>query len=121
LSTRRGSTRSFNQLGATFFGSQGFDVVYHAASGLPSNQRSINPVELYDWVREHTPDSADAVFIGGNGFRAVGVIDALEEDLQRPVLTANQVLLWRCLRVADVHLKPHGYGRLFDRDGTQMP
>ena len=103
-------------LGATFFTAQGFDVVSHGRCGLPSKQRSINPPELYDWVREHTPDSAEAVFIGGNGCRAVGVIEALEQDLQRPVLTANQVLLWRCLRVADVHLKPHGYGRLFDSD-----
>ena len=56
----------------------------------------------------------------GNGFRAVGGIDALEEDMTRPVLTANQVLLWRCLRVAGVHLKPHGYGRLFDIDMPDM-
>jgi maleate isomerase len=101
-------------LGAKYFTSQGYDVVFHAPCSLPSNQRSINPPQLYDWVRGHTPDSADAVFIGGNGFRAVGVIDALEEDLQRPVLTANQVLLWDSLRAADVHLKPHGYGHLFD-------
>jgi len=103
-------------LGAKFFTSQGYDVVAHAPCALPSNQRSINPPHLYDWIRDHTPDRADAVFIGGNGFRAVGVIDALEQDLQRPVLTANQVLLWRCLHVAGVRLKPHGYGRLFDHE-----
>jgi maleate isomerase len=108
-------------LGSKFFTSQGYDVVFHAPCALPSNQRSINPPELYDWVRGHAPDSADAVFIGGNGFRAVGVIDALEQDMQRPVLTANQVLLWRCLRVADVHLKPQGYGRLFDSDVAPSP
>jgi maleate isomerase len=61
-------------LGARFFTSQGYDVVFHAPCALPSNQRSINPPELYDWVREHAPSGADAVFIGGNGFRAVGVI-----------------------------------------------
>jgi maleate isomerase len=51
---------------------------------------------------------------GANGFRAVGVINALEEDLQRPVLTAPQVLLWRCLVAAQVHARPHGYGQLLD-------
>ena len=106
-------------LGAKFFTSQGFDVVSHGPCGLPSKQRSINPPELYDWVRKHTPATADAVFIGGNGFRAVGIIEALEQDLERPVLTANQVLLWHCLRVAAVHLKPHGYGRLFDSDPVE--
>ena len=38
--------------------------------------------------------------IGGNGFRAVGVISALEAELQRAVVTANQVLLWALLRAA---------------------
>jgi maleate isomerase len=51
----------------------------------------------------------------------VSVIDVLEQDLRRPVLTANQVLLWRCLGVADVHLRPHGFGRLFDSDVAQRP
>ncbi len=34
--------------------------------------------------------------MGGNGFRAVGVVDVLETDLGRPV-TANHVLLWHAL------------------------
>ncbi|WP_214369824.1 hypothetical protein [Pseudonocardia sp. H11422] len=32
---------------------------------------------------------AEAVTIGGNGLRAVGAIDALEAELDRPVLTAK--------------------------------
>jgi maleate isomerase len=62
------------------------------------------------------PARADAVYIGGNGFRAVGVIQALEEDLGIPVLTANQVLLWHLLRLAGTRAPVAGYGRLFDRD-----
>ena len=53
------------------------------------------------------------MFIGGNGFRSVGVIAALEEDLGRPVLTANQVLLWGTLRAAKSRVMPRGYGALF--------
>jgi maleate isomerase len=102
-----------DQLGAEYFKSQDFDVVFHAPCGLPSNQRSINPTELYDWIIRHTPEEADAVFIGGNGFRSVGVIAALEEDLGRPVLTANQALLWGTLRAARSHPMPRRYGALF--------
>jgi hypothetical protein len=60
-------------------------------AGLPSDQQAIQPNELYEWVRTQTPKSAEAVFIGGNGFGAIGVIEALEENLNRPILTANQV------------------------------
>jgi maleate isomerase len=50
------------------------------AGGAFERLRStINPSELYDWIVTHS----DAVFIGGNGFRSVGVIAALEEDLGR--------------------------------------
>jgi len=59
------------------------------------------------------PPSAQAVFIGGNAVRAIGVIAALEEDLRRPVLTANQVSLWYALRVAGAEVKVDDYGQLF--------
>ncbi len=103
-----------NRLGAAYFSSLGFDVVVHRPCALPSSQASIEPSELYDWVLAHTPEQAEAVFIGGNGFRSVGMIAALEERLARPVLTANQVLLWQLLRASGSPVKPRGYGFLFD-------
>jgi maleate isomerase len=103
-----------DRLGAEYFTAQGFDTVFHAPCGLPSDQTSIEPAELHDWIRDHTPSGAQAVFVGGNGFRSVGVVAALEETLGRPVLTANQVLLWGMLRAAGSTETPQGYGRVFD-------
>ena len=100
-------------MGADYFRSQGVEVVHAAPAGLPSGQRLIHPGLLYEWAREHVPASAEAVFVGGNGFRAVGVIEALEEDLGRPVLTANQVAFWQALRLAGVRAAVTGYGTLF--------
>ncbi len=100
-------------LGAGFFRDQGFDVVYSQPCGLPSDQRSITPEALFDWVVGHLPGNAEAVFVGGNGFRAAGVIGALEQELDRPVLTANQVLLWHALAAGGVHAPVAGYGRLY--------
>jgi maleate isomerase len=92
---------------------QWFDVVHSGPSALPSDQRAIHPGQLYEWVRAHTPDTAEAVFIGSNGFRAVSVIQALEEDLGRPVLTANQVAFWAALRLSGARVPVVGYGRIF--------
>ena len=62
------------------------------------------------------PAAAEAVVIGGNGFRAVGTIAALERQLERPVLTANQALLWAALRAAGASTAAvSGYGRIFGR------
>jgi maleate isomerase len=103
-------------LGVDYFTSQGFAVACAAAAGVPSEQRAINPGQLFEWIREQVPVGADAVSIGGNGLRAVGIIQALEEDLDLPVLTANQVLLWHLLRLSGTHVPVAGYGRLFDHD-----
>jgi maleate isomerase len=105
-----------DQQGARYFQSQGFEVVRNGPAGLPSDQQAIRPSQLYEWVRAHTPKSADAVFIGGNGFRAIGVIKALEEDLARPVLTANQVAFWHALRLTGTRAPIVGYGRIFACD-----
>lgn len=61
------------------------------------------------------PDAADGVLIVGTGLRCVGIIDDLEAALDRPVVTANQAGLWRCLRLCGVRAEPVGYGRLFAR------
>ncbi len=82
---------AMDQAGVNYFQSQGFEVVYSGPASLPSDQQAIQPGQLYNWVRSQVPASAEGVFVGGNGFRAIGVIKALEDSLDRPVLTANQV------------------------------
>ena len=85
-----------------------------ARATCPATRSRITPSDLYDQVCRHTPDDADAVVIGGNGFRAVGAIAALEQTLERPVLTANQALLWAALRAAGADTSAvAGYGRIF--------
>ena len=103
-----------NALGRRYYESAGFEIVYSAPCGLPSDQAKITPAGLHAWVSEQVSIDADAIVIGGNGFRAVGAIAALEEDLGRPVVTANQALLWAALRVADADSgSVTDYGRLF--------
>ena len=103
-------------LGVNYFRDQGFDIVHAEAAALPSDQRAIHPGQLFEWVRGRVPENTDAIYIGGNGLRSVGVIQALEEDLRIPVLTANQVLLWHLLRLAGTSVPVSGYGRVFERD-----
>ncbi len=73
-------------------------------------EQEIEP--LYAQVRAACPSEADGVFIAGTGFRCVGILDALEQDLGRPVLSANQVSLWHCLRRSGVLAPVSGYGSL---------
>jgi maleate isomerase len=103
----------FNELGAAYFTSQGFDVVSSASAGLSQDPRAIEPAAVCEWTAHHVDATAEAVFIGGNGFRAAAAIEPLEAAIGRPVLTSNQVLLWQLLAQADDTSKINGYGRLF--------
>lgn len=67
---------------------------------------------LHAQIRANCPKDADAVLIAGTGFRCVAIIDALEQDLARPVVTANQASLWHCLRRSGVRAGQAGYGQL---------
>ena len=67
---------------------------------------------LYTEIRTTCPSDADGVLIAGTGFRCVGIIDALEADLGRPVVTANQASLWHGLKLSGVAAPVNGYGRL---------
>ena len=115
-------TDDVDQKGVAYFQNQGFEVV-HASHLTPAREvphpnlgSIVSPAELYEWVRTHAPSNVDGVFIAGNGFRSIGVIEALEEDLGRPVLTANQVAFWYALRVlAGVGAPVDEYGQVFKK------
>jgi maleate isomerase len=67
---------------------------------------------LYAQIRAACPAAADGVLIAGTGFRCVAILEALEQDLQRPVISANQASLWHCLRASGVRTAVDGYGAL---------
>jgi maleate isomerase len=102
-----------NELGAAYFRSQGFDVVSSASAGLSQDPRQIDAASVFEWTSRHVADDVEAVFIGGNGFRAAGAIAPLEGALGRPVLTSNQALLWNLLAHVRAAFRIRGYGQLF--------
>jgi maleate isomerase len=101
-------------LGVNYFQSHDIDVLEHGQAKLTDDYGDMAPDAIFDWVTTHTPDKADAVVIGGGGFRATGVIGALETKLGRPVLSANQAAFWLALRVSGIRDRLDGYGRIFE-------
>ena len=106
-------TEEVNSKGGDYFRSRGFEVVSCARLAPLRTFAEVPPAEVYDWVKVNVPKQAEAVLIAGNGLRAVGVIQALEAALDKPVLTANQVTFWQALRTAGVTAPVNRYGQLF--------
>lgn len=101
--------------GADYFKKAGFNVVHQSSCGIPSGQKFVTPEALYHWIEKVVNESgADTVFVGGNGQRSVGVIDAVEKTLGVSMVTGNQLILWDSLRSISADTKISGYGRLFD-------
>ena len=73
-------------------------------------EQEIEP--LYAQILAACPSAADGILIAGTGFRCVAILAALERELERPVLSANQASLWHCLRLAGVSDNIPGYGNL---------
>jgi maleate isomerase len=105
--------------GRDYFRSRGFEVVSCTRISPARSFTEVPPAEVYDWAKANVPREAEALFIGGNGLRAIGVIEALEQTLARPVLTANQVLFWQALRIAGITSKVTHYGKIFAKNAVK--
>jgi len=53
------------------------------------------------------------IFISCTDFRTIDVLDQLETELGKPVISSNQASLWSCLRLGGVKEKVSGFGSLF--------
>lgn len=55
---------------------------------------------------------ADGIFISCMSMRAMDIIQALENDTNKPVVNSNQATLWKSLRMAGINEPIEGYGTL---------
>ena len=64
-------------------------------------------------VRAADHGDAGAVLVPDTAVATLHLLAQLEEELGKPVLSANQVSLWKALRLAGCAARPVGYGALF--------
>jgi len=102
--------------GRRFFGQSGFEMT--GAHGMEvRGDLDINAISLeqtYAFVKARVEPECDGVFISCTGLRAVGAIEALEQDLGKPVVSAVQATFWDALRLAGVGDHVKGFGSLFE-------
>ncbi|MEW6376952.1 MAG: maleate cis-trans isomerase [Thermodesulfobacteriota bacterium] len=57
----------------------------------------------------------EAIFISCTNFRAIEIIQKLEEETGKPVISSNQAMIWYALRKLGIKDSIHGFGRLLER------
>src|SRR6266511_2438458 len=103
---------SISALGKAYWEAAGFEIVgYRRLAGV-ENIYDESEERAYRLAREADAPDADAVLLSGTGLPTIGVIEVLERDLGKPVVSSNQASLWRALRLAGVRESISGFGRL---------
>jgi maleate isomerase len=102
-----------NANGERYYHGYGFDVVRCERMTPARKFTEVQPAEVFERAKALVSSNAEGLVIAGNGLRAVGTIAALEAELRRPVVTANQVLLWAALRNLGGANTVTRYGRIF--------
>jgi maleate isomerase len=104
-----------NQAEKAFLEDSGFEVA--RIKGLeflePRLVPQVPPGEMYRLAKEVFSEDVEGVFISCTGLHVDSIIELLEKDLKRPVITSNQVMLWDVLRRINVNEKIEGLGKLF--------
>lgn len=92
---------AINRTTAAFIEANGLSVVAAAALGLVDNLDIglLDPQSAYDVGRRIDRPEADAVMLACGNWSTFAVIERLERDLGKPVLTTNQVSLWHALKI----------------------
>ena len=103
-----------NRLEKAFFEEKGFEVL--AIKGLGITDAFLigceMPENTYRFVKSMDNPSANAIFISCTNYRTFDIIERLEKDCKKPVVTSNQATFWAALRTIGCMEPIHGFGTL---------
>lgn len=84
-----------------FFAEAGVELLRTANLGLRGRIWTVPWQDLYELVRRADDPAADVVLVSCTNLPTYEILDQLEQDLGKPVISANQATIWAALRHAD--------------------
>jgi maleate cis-trans isomerase len=108
---------SISAAGRTYWEAAGFEIVAHRRLDTP-NIYDETEDRAHALGRSADTSAADVVLISGTGLPTAGIIDRLEKDLDKPVLTSQAATLWHALTLLQIPDPVKGYGRLLSEGRT---
>ena len=98
--------------GRAYWEAAGFEVVAHRRLDGVANIYEETEERGYTLGCQADVPDADAVLISGTGLPTAGIVERLEHDLGKPVVTSQAATLWHALRAVGVTDPVRGHGRL---------
>ncbi|MEU3147531.1 MULTISPECIES: aspartate/glutamate racemase family protein [unclassified Streptomyces] len=101
-----------------FLAADGVEVTGVTSSGIitAAEVGTWGEAELFALARAADRPDAQALLLPDTALHTAAHIPALEKELGKPVLTANQVTVWEALRLADRRVNAPSLGALFTRE-----
>ncbi len=100
--------------GRAYWTASGLDIVaYHRLEGV-ANIYEESEERAYALGRAADAPAAEAVLISGTGLPTAGIVERLERDLGKPVVTSQTAVLWYALRALGIKDPVRGHGRLLE-------
>jgi len=90
----------------------GFEVVTCENLAGVTNIYDETAERAYRLARSIDSNEAEAVFLTGTGMPTLPVLEALEHDLNKPMISSASAMMWNALRLCGVGQPIAGYGRL---------
>ncbi|SFM46677.1 maleate cis-trans isomerase family protein [Thermodesulforhabdus norvegica] len=97
-----------------FYENSGFEVLKVTGLGIRDlyEMGATKPSDAYRAALEAVVPEADGIFIACTNFRCSDVIEQIEHDTGKPVVTANQATAWHLMKLLGINDVVEGYGQL---------
>ena len=114
-------TDKVNAIAQGFLEANGLQVVAARGLGMVDNLAvgRLGPESAYELARDAARADADAVVLACTNWRSMDVIERLERELGKPVVSTTQVSVWDALRLIGYRGEISGYGRLLRTLGSE--
>ncbi len=106
-----------------FLRDKGIEVATIKGLSLETGMDAVSPGDIYRLALDVAHDSAEGLFISCTDFPSLGILESLENDLGKPIVTSNQATAWLLYQIAGVDAKDLGarYGQLWQRGARGRP
>jgi maleate isomerase len=95
-----------------FLEAHGFNVLKIRGLGIRKDIAHVHPELVYRFAKKSFDPCSDGLFISCTDFRTIEILDLLEHDLGKPVISSNQATLWDMLKTLGIKINIQGYGKL---------
>ncbi len=105
---------AINRALKAYLDSEGITVTSLKSFGLSRSReiRRVSPDAVYRMAKSADPPETEVIFISCTDLPSASVIDRLENEMGKPVISSNQASLWRLIDLSTIRVPVKGFGRL---------